>query len=534
MDVLQRYFRFVLWSFFLGTIPLVIRSQTTSIHFDKPYYFAGEYVFYSFCNAALRGDTIIAKVDLEGTGDLVEPYYLSVNNGCAEGYIKLDFTLPSGSYPLKIGVYAEDFEKSLVVHTVLHVFNDQEHTAEETIDIDSLTAADPSISYVSEAFEVGKQLEHTIDLPVNIDAEVQRISISVRDHKLFTGHTATVRLAKSAQLPSQRLQGIPFFGSRKVEEPGRIRNHLLFAFNAQDMVFDGTGVNLDTDEFNLALTPFSEKRQILFLDYLDREISITPRVPDPAPQVVLPKPRLDASIARHLLSYREEKKINRLFKQVAILTIPDSTNTGRTVPEPVHFIDVQNYDLRGTTVDLMKEILVSLKFRRNGKDRYRTQMMYQRYGITKLFSRSPLFLVNNLGTRDGNYIAHLPLQDIESFKIYSDYGVLEKLSTMAFGGLVYVDMLDPNFVLANEHALPVMRLQGVQAPIQYPIAIKEPVEAPAVSSLLFWHPNVDPENGQVRLDFQAADVATDYLVEIVVHYKNGNNAQIVRQLVRVQ
>lgn len=510
-------------------------SQTTSVHFDKPYYFAGEYVFYTLCNDALVGDTIAAKVELEGASHILEPYFLSIADGCAEGYVKLDYAISTGVYPLKIVVFAQDgFKEQVLANPLVHVYNDEDAEVAGESGMQASVEHSHGIEFIPDTYETGQEINCTITLPPMFGEDIHRVSVSVRDQGLFADHMTTIHEESEDISAEKRLQGIPFFGSREVVTPGKIQNHLLFAFNAQDMVFDGTGVDLNTEEFNLELTPFTDKREIIFLDYLDRDISISERAESVKPRLALSHPLMDPAIAQHLQIHREEKQINRMFTQVSLLVSPDSLVQQSSVPAPVHLIDVQNYDVRGTSVDLLKEILLSLKFRRTAKDEYRARMMYLRNGITKLFTRPPLFLVNNLGTRDGNYIAHLPLQDIGYFKIYSDYEVLEDLSTMAFGGMVYVDMLDPNFDLPSELALPSKILQGMQVPLQYPVSLKPRQQAPAVSGLLFWHPHLKHRDGQVQLRFHAADVATDYLVEVAIHRRESDGVEVVRKLLRVR
>ena len=511
-------------------------GQSTTIHFDKPYYFSGENIFYSFCNMDLPSGEASARIELQNSHEVVDYYYTTIDDRCGQGFIKLPHELATGIYSFSISVFSQkNFEKNTLALVALTIYNDQdietlESGVEEIIPIN--LSLSPAIKTSAEPLAVRESINLSIDIPDDLKSSVKRISVVVRDHHLYANQVKTVFHTSPSGVSQHLIRGVPFSGVRKLINPGSIKSNLLFSFNAGDMVYDGAPVDLTTNEFNLELTPFYQKRQISFLDYLDNEIQITERTEDS--ERIHPTPlKIDSDIIKHLNVYREEKQINRIFKQLGIELKPDSLLLIRNRKKPDFLVDVQDYNIRGTSVQLFKELSTDLKFRSIGGGDYRARMIYEYNGITKFYSRAPLFLVNGRATRNGPLVAGFPLQEIRYFRIYSDYEALEDLSPMAHGGIVYVDMMDPNYSLPDDKALPDILIQGMQVPLQYPVCPDIKEGAPSVGSLLYWNPSIDPDGSVVQIECVLNDIATHLLVEVVLHLSKTGETEVMHQVVEV-
>lgn len=497
-----------------------IKGQNTLIHTDKPYYFSGEYIFYTFCNQNLIDDTVSTRAELHSNDLLVEYYYLQVKDGCSEGYFKLPFELKSDIYQIVLlGIQKSDFTITEIGKIKIPIYNDEDLLADNQLLIQ------PSIRNVLSTqstdlltkVETRDSIDLKIDIPESYQDKINRISIAVRDRNIYGDRKTTFQ--ENVYLDEKLINGIPVFGSREVINPGSIRNPLLFAFNPDNMHYDGTRVQAD-ENFNLVIKPFYEKQPISFLDYVDNDIRIKERNPfklRPTGKKIAP----DSLVIKHSKLYQEEKQINRLFKKIGLQIRNDSSIVSTKLVRPNSYIDVQDYTIRGTSVDLFKEIATNLKFRSAGGGDYRARMIYEYNGITKFYSRTPLFIVNNRTTRDGAFIAKIPLQEIGFYSIYSDYEFLEKLSPMAHGGIVYLDMLDRNYVLPDIHALPSLNLQGLQSPLSYPILLNLTEGSPAVGNLLYWNPKVLPVENQIQIQFTTGDLVSEYVIEAVFYLSTG-------------
>ncbi|MCB0668192.1 MAG: hypothetical protein KDC80_20340 [Saprospiraceae bacterium] len=508
-------------------------AQNTFIHLDKPYYLAGEYLFYSFCNPDLPDDTLTVRVDLFNNESTIDYYYLKVNNKCGDGYIKLPFDLPSGIYRLMLWVVTQKtYEVQEIAEINIPIYNDQD-LAELTAKVKDENNRPEQFESNStpRKFEIRQEVDLIVKLPEDSSDPIERISVSIRDLTPYRTGVKSVFQSRANLNGQSNMQGIPVFGTRSVDDVKSIKNPLLFAYNPANMLYDGTKV-MDDGRFDLTIHSFYGENPVSFLDYVGNDISIKSQERFIHPEIQ-EELEIDSTILNHLKNYQEEKQINRLFKQVAISPEYDSMVYANPLEKPSSFVDVQDYAIRGTSIDLFREITTNLKFRPAGGGDYRARMIYEYNGITKFYSRSPLFIVNGKATRDGNFVAKLPLQDIAFFRIYSDYEFLEKLSPMAHGGIVYVDMLDPNYELPELQSLPSLNVRGLQRPLIYPVGLKRQSDSPAIGSLLYWHPDAKREDDQVTLHFQTGDIASEYLVEIVLYRGQDGSIETIRQVIKV-
>ena len=502
-------------------------QQTTTIHFDKPYYFSGDYIFYSFCDSELGSETITARVSFYDEVRVIESYYIKIKNGCGEGFIKTAYDSPSKMYQMVIHVFDEEnFQPIDLLATSIRIYN------EANISRTSLVSLPKSKEQliIADGQDVAQSdgaIELTLKIPPHLSDKVKRVSVSVRDQALYGPHLKTPSSHNHTDLPTL-VRGIPFSGKRIYKGSPDMTSKLLFALNTEQLIFDATEVG-NEEVIHFQLSDFNDRQRITFMDYLENEISVVPDAPW-SPTAYNQPLSIDSSIIRHLDVHREEMLINRLFEKVSLSPARDTTIKAALRMPPNYTLDVQEFEIRGTTVDIFKEIVTPLKFRSLGKGEYGGRVFYERNGLSKFYSRDPMFILGDRATKHGQYIARFPLQDIGYFKIYSLYDSLANLSPIAFGGLVYVDMIDPNYTLPEEIALPSLTLQGLQAPIVYPITPQRARDQPSIGPLCYWNPKAIHEGGGIPLKFSGSDVSTTYLVEAVLHLENGD-IEVIRRLV---
>lgn len=528
--------RLILSWFFL-LCALSISAQST-VHLDKPYYLAGEEVFYSFCNHEIDRDSATVQVRLYDNAKIVDSYFLAVVGKCGEGHLKLPYQSTTGMYFLEVRLFiSEQFVPTTLVRVPITIYNDEDLSSLDGQLAKSRPQIDPSPSGNQSVEILHAQplavYPFTYNLEEGLRDRVARVSLSVRDNTIYGDKRNTVHL-RTPLLPVQDAQwGIPFAGKRINSVESEIRNPLLFALNAENLCYDATEVDLSTKEFIMPLTPFYATKKINFLDYLDDSVRVEQMAEQPRP-VVPETYAVDSLVIEHLRIYREEKTINQVFQQISLPLQEDSTDLNTLPMEPNYEADVQDFAIRGTTVTLFKELIAPLKFRSIGKGRYRARMLYERNNIKKYYSRPPLFIVNGRATRNGPQIAEFPLQEIKYFKIYSLYDDLEQISPMAFGGIVFVDMMDPNYVLSDRFAQPAFPVQGMQLPISYPVGPSFSEESPTVGSLLHWDPNVTIENGTIKSDIKTLETNAEYVIEVVIHLKDSDEPIVHREVLQVR
>ena len=88
--------------------------------------------------------------------------------------------------------------------------------------------------------------------------------------------------------------------------------------------------------------------------------------------------------------------------------------------------------------------------------------------MAAIFHQYKFFVLNHSSTRNSSFVAKLPLEEIGFVRIYSGYDLLKDLSPIAFGGIVYIDMLHENYALASEQAMPSLKVQGYASSLAIP------------------------------------------------------------------
>ncbi len=514
-------------------VPTFLWPQA-SLHLDKPYYFAGDFIFFSFCSADLGSDTVTVEASLYQAGGWVCSELVQAVGGCGDGHLKLPFETQSAHCQIQLTAFdRKDLTRRPMIGRDLFVYNDDELDALAQLAQSAATgqAVPPALLAMQGAMSAAEdELTVRVEVPAEYRAQLRRVSVAVRDQALFSPDlpTATEDLTREPGL--ELAAGVPVHGTRQVLSGGSIASTLLFALNPDQMRFDGTEVDRETGHFALELSPFYGSRTVTFLDYLDRAITVEAST-IPSPSVETKPLWVDSLIMRHLEIHREVKQINRIFKQTALEVAPRSSPDVSVPVEANYFFDVQDYDLRGTLVQFFKELITPLKFRSAGGGRQEAKMFYERNGITKNYGTSPLFLVNNRATRQSQGVASLPLQEIATCEIYSLYETLEAMAPVAFGGIVNLQMVDRNYALPEEEVLPALQIEGLQQRPSYPIKPMVETGAPSVGSLAYWNPALITDGQSLAVTFGANDVTHVYLVEVVLHLNGPQPIVVLQQVV---
>ena len=506
------------------------QSSQSLIHLDKPYYFAGEYIFYVFSNHQIHSDSTIAQVSFALYDQIIDSYFVRMNDQAGHGYLALPHTLVSGIYHLEISVY-DQMNTSIISLAKLPVpiYNPEELSKLSEIPQSKMVRPNGLVS--EEDRNITLKVEPSFLQPRQkvmcsgeiTKADVENIdffSVCIREKGVYGPNRHTSFNYPTHPLPPT-LKKIPVFGVERVHTTDELFNPLLFGIQPNQLIFDGALIEEDNRTFVLKLRPFFGKTPVIIADYKydDFTVETFEKKIEPDSTVSL---TIDSSIINHLKYFQEEKKFNHWFQILSLEVNIEKIEVQNKPIKPNLIVDVDDYDIQGRVVTLFKEILSPLKFRQTKDRKYRARMLYIRNEIKKFYTRDPLFIVNNRVTRDGDFIAQMPLQEIDNMLIYSNYDSIYKhFGALALGGIVLVEMKDPNYILPVEITLPSFQIQGIQPPIQYPIVQTLRPDSPNVGSLLYWNPNIKVNStGKFEIEFYTNDMVSDYVIELVAHPKN--------------
>ena len=216
---------------------------------------------------------------------------------------------------------------------------------------------------------------------------------------------------------------------------------------------------------------------------------------------------IDDDVINNVELHKKRKKINLLYKSV------DETPEPITKFEPPpdlpadYVVDVPDFELSGTLLTLFKEINAPLKFRRRNNQTYSGHIQHKTGSVEGFYSRPPLFIVNDRLTRNSDFIANIPLQDVRSIKIYSKLENLKKyFGVIGIGGMVNIEMMDDTYSLPDDIVFPEFMMKGLQVPLRYPIQVDQSSAIPQFKSRIFWDPNaLTDADGQYIFNFFTSD-----------------------------
>ncbi len=501
-----------------------ILAQVGAIQFDKPYYFAGEYIFYSIYLGDIQNPNAVLRVVIGDDQQVIANHLHRCSDGITNGYIKLSHTQTSGHYDFCVfafhsisGRHISLYERKLTIVSTGSEKGETMHFAsEEKLRGSMDMPVEPSAHYLRDSNQI------VVNLP-NPDTSIQYASISVRSTDRSTPG-GSIHFFNHALRSIHCLTDVAIAGYRKLGHSDPNRNKLMYGCHPNSLQFTLIQVQ-DSGRFVLPFNDLYGTQTLHFIDYLSLPIEIRPDQLDLSSSPGVSHFQESDFIRDNFLRYQEQRKIFQLFGAPPRVVEEIVVEQERELPDPDYDIDVQDYALRGTIVDLFKELLTTLKFRKK-KGVYYAKVLYESAGSKYFFNSPPVFISNGLATQDAAYISTLAIQEIKRIRIFSSLPVLKKLvGGHRIGGVVVIDMMDPLFTLPDETLLPSTSFEALQVPLKYPISYPADDSLPKIQSLHYWMPFLDlSQKTSENLFVLGSDVQGKKVVEIMARYKDGRVA----------
>jgi hypothetical protein len=504
------------------------QGQEIVVHFDKPYYLAGEYVFYTMAFSDPRVDSaFVVRIEIANNLSSLGHHFVTVAGSVSRGYFRVPYDVKSDFYYFNVDLYqGKSYNTHQILQYPLAIYNSS--------DAHELNAGDPGQSMSASAppgvidILLEDEPNHTrqrIGATVRLE-QPSLVSILIRDKSLYHERGSHTVLSPYNTEEEAYLNGIPIFGKR-IPPDDAISNPLFFAANVSTLDFSISMVGNDS-LFSLALPTFHGEQNIDFIDYVwdDAIVEIAPYSRS-YPELPL---TINAEVKANLELNEERRKIYGIYNSLE-LVLP-FTFQDPLIPdvESDYEVDVADFAIQGTLLNLFKEILAPLKFRRAGEGRQRARMIYDAEDGSHFYNSKTKFIVNDQVTRDGNYIANIPIQEVEYITIYHDLEKVRKnFGPIGTGGIVVIDMKDKTFSLPDEICMPDHPIQGLQREIEYPIEVSEIALEPQLKSTLFWKPFTPTDGeGKLQFEFTTSDDLSDFEIIAIGIDSQGQMVQGTR------
>ena len=502
------YYRWIITGLLLLILKISSYTQQGYLQFDKPYYFAGEHVFYQIYLQNVISDSTVIEMRLTLDDQDVTSHFHRIRAGHCSGYFKLSHEWEEGVYTIHAYAFELDNGHPLKIFT-------------EGISVLNSGLKDPPVY----ALPV---LSHKLTSPTDLEVDLKheggntkaRINFGNRSYRDATicirqasRGEATLRSFRHHLHQIHTMPHLPIRGSRQLDHPDQNRSPLLYVTHPKTLQFSLTKVN-QTGQFLFSFGDIYGVQELQFVEFfgLPMELSLSSLSTKDVP---LYREISDTTIYANLQDYNEQKKIFQLFSTTAQTLLNDTVIPFQVSLPPDYDYDVQDFAIRGTIVDFIKEVNSPLKFRKK-KDGYVSKMLYEVGDYKYYYSGPTLFIVNDVATHNVQFVTSLVLQEIKRIRIYSRTESLNQVvGGHRIGGVVIIDLMDPLFKVPDEFRLPGGTISGFQNPLIYPLTLSRDNDLPRIEPLVFWWPAVNIQGeGEIDIEFPTPDIKGDYQIDM--------------------
>jgi hypothetical protein len=513
------------------------------IHLDKSFYVNGEVIWYKMTmpadpqhqSAAIK----VVLTDKNGQS-LFDTFLKNRESASVSGYYKIPFDLPGGMYRINfLATEAGTGKRINLAYADLPIYNDSEPISSPApgsgvgrpADGTGLNDLKVEILFSKDTLRSRSEMETTIRVTDADGRPVEaNVSLAVSDQAL-TGSRGTPTITIIPGLPAPLTQ--------KLDTSITVKARLT-DYRGQPLTANVLGVLMPEHkriyytrtsapgEVNLRLPDFYDRQAIQFLGFPDEEDSI--RVALLADEQLAAEGTLTYTpeILKYLELSRKRKKIFQLYTDLEFNLQPEVPGIEPQTLEPERTVNVKDYEAFDNVYLFFKEILTPLVFREVDDEVMEAKVFTDKGNrVYEMLSGAPLFLIDGQATRDGNYVAHMKMDMVETVSIFTDRSDLRRqFNVLGRSGVVIIETSSADITVPETDADDIKLVNGLQAPADFPAYSPEQFQSdrhrPFFRPQLFWDPDLQTDpSGQVSTAFYQSDAAGNFQLRVMVKDKLG-------------
>jgi hypothetical protein len=512
------------------------------VHLDKSFYINGEVIWYKiYLPEIVKNRSVALKVVLtNGAGEAQDYSFIKTGGEMhAEGYYKIPFDITPGVYHLFFqGLDDVNRVPVTLAEVPIPIYSDEQipaAAAESTV---------PSGGTANVANEL--KVEVSLDNGSVRNREEARVQVKVTDgagRPVQAGLSVAVTdwdLAGSEvmNLPNLQAGGMAFPSalynligsvytrSRLVSELGDpLQANVLGAYSPKENKMYYTKTNAQGEIF-LEFPDFYGSRPVQFIGY-DREYEHISLAPAAGPSVEKPESLVyTPGIIDYLNHSRQRKKIFQMYKSLEFSLDPEIPEQQAPLLESDLTMEVQKYQRFENLAVFFREILTPLRFRAVNDTTFAARMYNPRNNwVDNYFPGKPLFIVDGKATRNGDYIAKIPTDHIQTVEIIFEPAKLRRyFNVFGNNGVSIITTNLPEVYLPKEDEEDILRINGLQPKVAFPTF--EPEQAgrhrPFFRPQLYWHPTLSTNgNGECNFSYLQSDDRSTFRIQVVAQGADG-------------
>lgn len=519
---------------------IVLEDNTSYIHLDKSFYVTGEVIWYKlylgkeFNEKEVTISCLISNQKGKVVGNM---FYQNKGQMHINGYYKVPFDADSGMYTLQFsGVDRNTDQSTVLSEVIIPIYNDLKGMAPPTApDSNSMEVvieetASPLTSNVQVVINLPKnnfQQRESVAGSISVtNAAGQPIagnlSIAVIDKELVDGGIVqSTNITGSGDYKKD----LYLRGTVSNLEGGSAENSVIGGFSGSDAKIYYAKVK-EGGKFRMKLPVFGGDKLIQFLGDpktvenigVDLEQNIVANTAE------LP---INNTVANYVALSKQRKKI---FQHYAALesNLEITPTKAKSVRQKANQSwNINEYEYFEYMYIFFKENLSPLRFEFNADSTYSAKM-YNPANQTsdKFFGGDPLFIIDNIATRDGNYVARMGMEDIAKVELFYRLKDLNK-NYKIFGsnGVAKITTHEQLNKLPVKESKNNFMIQGVQEAADFPLFNPSDIKdrrQPFFRPQVYWNPNTATDkNGNASFNYFQTDDRSTFQIQVVFQGENG-------------
>ena len=515
-------------------------ENTSYIHLDKSFYVTGEVIWYKLYlgKAFQEKEVTISCLIANQKGKVIGNMFYQ-NNGQmhVNGYYKIPFDADAGMYTLQFSGVDKSMDQATIISEVtIPVYNDLIGMAPPTPS-DSNSVEMPIEETAS---PLANDLKVTISLPKNKFQQREAVagsisvtnaagqpvagnlSIAVIDKELVDGGVVQkTNLAGSGEYKKD----LYLTGTISSLEGGSVENVVIGGFSATDAQIYYAKVK-EGGKFRMRLPAFKGDKIIQFLGDTKtiENIGVTLNQSITPNSAELP---INNTVANYVALSKQRKKI---FQHYAALesNIEVTPTKAKVVRQKANQSwNIKEYEYFEYMYIFFKENLSPLRFEFKSDSTYAAKM-YNPANQTsdKFFGGKPLFIIDNIATRDGNYVARMAMEDVAQVELFYRLKDLNK-NYKIFGsnGVAKITTYDKLNKLPVKESKNNFTIQGVQEVAAFPLFNPSDIKnsrQPFFRPQVYWNPDTSTDGrGKANFNYFQTDDRSTFQIQVVFQGENG-------------
>ena len=522
-----------------------IATDKCVVHLDKSFYVTGEIVWYQlYLTQAFKAKPVAIRATVLDKNGLVQhsSFLKTTGNTAVDGYYKIPFNLKSGNYLLQFtGINKANKQPVLLVETQLPIYNDLEAVAKTVSNKSDLgqpaaqmeNELNISIQLPKKSFNAREKVTPTITVKNKAGATVAAsISVSVVDWDLVGDDLMNAGNLRNGENVNPQVVSIIsdklyLKGIAKQDKGNAHDTKVLGAYSRTEDKVLYTRTN-DKGEFYLAIPEFYGDRGFQILgqqeDYEQIRINEENQL---AINQVQALPTNDR-IATYLGLSRQRKKIFQRYSSAeSNLVTKKYSTTRKTIKPDASFITKEYEDFEFMSI-FFKENLTPLRFEL--QDSTYIAKMYNpknQSAYDKFFRGKPLIIVDDIVTRNGDFLARMRMTDVETVELFYDLKKLNKQYKL-FGsnGVTKITTYDKIESLPVFEANNVITVNGLQKEATFPafdpVQINNNRLQPFFRPQVYWNADLTTKkDGTANFDYFQTDDRSTFQIRVVAQSEDG-------------